>query len=60
MATAINKEAFVFDLSDPKAFWLTLTNVGLGILTLASCIVLARAAFQDVLKRSRDRSHPTP
>jgi hypothetical protein len=50
----------VFDLSDPKAFWLTLTNVGLGILTLASCIVLARAAFQDVLKRSRDRSHPTP
>jgi hypothetical protein len=50
----------VFDLTDPKAFWLTVTNVGLGILTLASCLVLAHALFHDVFKRIRDRSHHAP
>jgi len=58
--TAKAKEAHVFDLMDPKAFWLTVTNVGLGILTLASCLVLAHALFHDVFKRIRDRSHHAP
>lgn len=60
MSICVSKEAWVFDLMDPKAFRLTVTNIGLGILTLASGVVLAHAFFRDVFKRIRDRSHRAP
>lgn len=41
----------MFDLADPKTYWLSITNIGLGIVVLACVIVVARAIVQDLLER---------
>ncbi len=46
----------MFDLSDPKAYWLNLTNIGLGIVTLACLIVLGRSLLLDVWDRIRGKA----
>ncbi len=43
----------MFDLSDPKTYWLNLTNIGLGLVTLVCCVVVARALFKDISERMR-------
>jgi hypothetical protein len=49
-------EAHVFDLSDPKTYWLNLTNIALGLVTLICCVVVARALFRDISERLGARS----
>ncbi len=45
----------MFDLSDPKTYWLNLTNIGLGLVVFICCIAVARAFMRDLLDR-RSRS----
>jgi hypothetical protein len=47
----------MFDPSDPRTFWLSITNVGLGLVTIVCCVVVARALFRDVADRLSARSH---
>lgn len=49
----------MLDLSDPRTYWLNLTNIGLGLVTLICCVVVARALFQDITERMRSRSRST-
>ena len=39
------------DLSDPKTFELTLTNLGLGLVVLVCCIAVLRAFLLDLLDK---------
>jgi hypothetical protein len=48
---------FMFDLSDPKTFWLNVTNIGLGLVVLACCVAVARTIVQDLLARRSQRVH---
>jgi hypothetical protein len=49
----------MFDLSDPKMFWLNITNIVLGIITLVCFVVVGYGVIQDVLARIR-KSKTTP
>jgi hypothetical protein len=46
----------MISIGDPGTFWLNLTNVGLGVVTLVCCVVVGRAMFQDLAARIRQRS----
>jgi hypothetical protein len=46
----------MISLGDPGTFWLNLTNVGLGVVTLVCCVVVGRAMFQDLTAHMRQRS----
>ncbi len=46
----------MFDLSDPEAYWLNLTNIGLGIVTLACVVLLARGLMHDLWDRIRGKA----
>ncbi len=37
--------------ADPETFWLAVTNVGLGIVTLAACVVAAWAVLREFMGR---------
>jgi hypothetical protein len=41
----------MFDLSDPKMFWLNVANIGLGIVTLGCWVVVAYGVVQEALMR---------
>lgn len=43
----------MFDLSDPKMFWLNITNIVLGIVTLVCCVVVGYGVVQEILVRIR-------
>jgi hypothetical protein len=43
----------MFDLTDPKTFWLNITNIMLGIATLACCVAVGYGVVQEVLARIR-------
>ena len=45
----------MFDLNDPNAFWLNITNIALGVVTLICCVLVAYAVVQEVLKHIRMR-----
>ena len=47
----------MFDISDPKTYWLNITNIGLGLVTLVCCLVVGRALFRDIAERIKARSH---
>jgi hypothetical protein len=49
----------MFDLSDPKMFWLNITNIVLGLVTLACCAVVGYGVVREVLLRIR-KSRTTP
>jgi hypothetical protein len=49
----------LFDLSDPKMFWLNITNIVLGIVTLVCCVIVGYGIVQEVLVRIR-KSKTTP
>jgi hypothetical protein len=41
----------MFDLIDPNTFWLNVTNVTLGAVTLVCCIVVGYGVVQEIRKR---------
>jgi|WetSurMetagenome_2_1015567.scaffolds.fasta_scaffold1218625_1 hypothetical protein len=45
----------MFDLNDPNTFWLNVTNIALGIVTLICCVVVGYGVVQEVLERARKR-----
>ena len=49
----------MFDLSDPRTYWLNITNIGLGLVTLICCAIVGRALFRDISERLRARSAET-
>jgi hypothetical protein len=42
----------MFDLSDPKAFWLTVTNIGLGIVAVSFVVYVIPAIVRDLWRRT--------
>ncbi len=46
----------MLELSDPKAYWLNMTNIGLGLVTLICLIALTRGVLLDVWERMRSRT----
>ncbi len=46
----------MFELSDPKTYWLNLTNIGLGIVTLACLVILCRSVLLDIWDRIKGRA----
>ncbi|HTS66431.1 MAG TPA: hypothetical protein VMH28_30615 [Candidatus Acidoferrales bacterium] len=40
-------------MNDPSTYWLTVTNVVLGIVTLICCAAVAVGVFQEVVARRR-------
>ena len=45
----------MFDMNDPNTFWLNVTNIALGIVTLICCFVVGYSIVQEVLARVRKR-----
>ncbi len=43
--------------SDPHTFWLNITNIVLGVVTLACIVLVGQAVICDVLERVAKRSH---
>ncbi len=46
----------MFDLSDPKTYWLNITNIGLGLVVLICCVAAGRAFLHDLLGRRSQRA----
>ena len=40
-------------MNDPSTYWLTVTNVGLGIVTLICCVAVAAGIVQEIVARRR-------
>jgi hypothetical protein len=38
-------------LADPQTFWLNITNMGLGLATIAVLLLLARNMFEDIVRK---------
>ncbi len=45
----------MFDLSDPKTYWLNITNIGLGLVVLICCVAVARTIIQDLIAHRSQR-----
>jgi hypothetical protein len=45
----------MFDLNDPNTFWLNVTNIALGVVTLICCMVVGYGVVMEVLVRVRRR-----
>jgi hypothetical protein len=43
----------MFDMNDPNTFWLNVTNIGLGLITLVCVAVVGYGVVQEVLVRIR-------
>jgi hypothetical protein len=43
-------------LSDPSTYWLTITNIALGVVTLACCAAVAFGVAQEILVRRKNRA----
>ncbi len=50
----------MFDLTDPKTFWLNITNIGLGLVVLVCCVAVARTFLRDLLDRRSERANTAP
>ncbi len=46
----------MFELSDPRAYWLNVTNIGLGLVTLICLVALVRGVFLDLRGRIRGKT----
>ncbi len=46
----------MFNLSDPQTFWLNVTNVGLGVVTLVCCLIVGRALVGEIGARMKARA----
>jgi len=50
----------VFNVSDPQTFWLNVTNIGLGFVTLVCCVIVGRTLVGEIgarLKAHAQNSH---
>ena len=45
----------MFDMNDPNTFWLNITNIVLGVVTLICCVVVGYAVIQEVLLHIKKR-----
>jgi hypothetical protein len=43
-------------LSDPSTYWLTITNVGLGLVTVICCIAVAFGVVQELAAKRKKKS----
>ena len=43
-------------MSDPSTYWLTFTNVALGVVTLICCVAIAGGVFQEILARRKKKA----
>jgi hypothetical protein len=48
----------VATLFEEQTFWLNVTNICLGLVTVAGCIMLAVSIVQELLAKRRERLHP--
>jgi hypothetical protein len=55
LSTLNVRRDIVFDLSDPKTFWLNITNLGLGLVVVVCCIAVARTFLRELLDRRSQR-----
>lgn len=49
----------MFNFSDPEVFWLNITNLSLGIITLVCVVVVGYVVFQEVAEKAFKRSAKT-
>jgi len=50
----------MFDLNDPNLFWLNITNIILGFVTLACCVAVGYGVVKEVLVHIRkSKAAPT-
>lgn len=49
---------FTIDMSDPRTYWLTLTNIGLGLTVAGGLGVVLYAVGRELLGRMRQRGTP--
>lgn len=43
-------------MNDPSTYWLTFTNIGLGIVVLVCCVAVAAGVLQEVVARYKKRA----
>lgn len=43
-------------MSDPSTYWLTITNVGLGLVTLICCIAVAFGVAQELAAKRKKKA----
>ncbi len=47
----------MFDLTDPKTYWLNVTNIGLGLVVLVCIVAVARTFLLDLFERRGQRAN---
>lgn len=45
----------MFDFNDPNTFWLNVTNITLGVITLICCVAVGRGLYQEIVVRLKKR-----
>jgi hypothetical protein len=45
----------MFDFNDPNTFWLNVTNIALGLITLICCVAVGRGLYQEIIVRLKKR-----
>jgi hypothetical protein len=43
-------------VNDPSTYWLTFTNISLGVVTLICCIAVAAGVIQEIAVRRRKKA----
>jgi hypothetical protein len=43
-------------LSDPSTYWLTITNIGLGVVTAICCLAVAFGVVQELAARRKKKT----
>lgn len=43
-------------MNDPSTYWLTITNVGLGVVTLICCLAVAFGVVQELAARRKKKA----
>ncbi|HEY2018335.1 MAG TPA: hypothetical protein VGH38_32745 [Bryobacteraceae bacterium] len=43
-------------MSDPSTYWLTVTNIALGLVTLICCIAVGIGVFQELAAKRKKRA----
>jgi hypothetical protein len=43
-------------VNDPSTYWLTFTNIGLGVVVLICCLAVAFGVLQEVTARRKQRA----
>ncbi len=46
----------MFDFNDPNTFWLNVTNIALGVITVICCVAVGRGLYQEVVVRLKKRA----